>query len=366
MRRRRLLATTSIACAMALTAAACGGDSGGDTDSTSATGSASTTASQASGSGTPEPSATGAEASAFPVTVEHAHGETTIEERPERVVVIGIRDQDAVLALGVTPVAIRDWFGEQPDAVWPWAQDELGDADPVVLPAGDIDVEQVASLDPDVIIGVDSDLTEDEYALLSEVAPTVAQPAEFTPHAIPWRERTMRVAEALGEVEQAERLIAEVEDTVQAAAEAHPEFAESTALVGLSASDGQAYAYGPDDVRSRVLLDLGFSVPEVITEQVPEDSFFVTLSQERFGDLDADVLLWIGGGVEAFETVTSVPTYPQRVAEEGRDLFLPYDPLGGAMSFASVLSLPFLVEELVPELELALDGDPTTTSEFGR
>ena len=302
----------------------------------------------------------------FPVTIEHRHGATTIEQRPERVVVVGLRDADAVIALGTTPVATREWFGEQPDAVWPWAQDELGDADPVVLDPVELDVEVIAGLDPDVIIGVDSGLTADEYALLSGVAPTVAQPEAFDDFAVPWRDRTMLVARALGEVELAERLIADVEDRFAAAAAANPAFDGATALVGLAGADGQAYAYGPNDTRSEVLVQLGFEVPDAITEQVPEDSFFVTLSSERFDELDADVLVWVGGDAAAFETVVSEPLYPDRVADEGRDLFLPYDPLGGAMSFASVLSLPFLVDELVPELQLALDGDPTTTSELGR
>ena len=42
---------------------------------------------------------------------------------------VGFSDQDTLLALGVVPVGIRDWYGDQPNAVWPWATDELGDAE---------------------------------------------------------------------------------------------------------------------------------------------------------------------------------------------------------------------------------------------
>src|SRR5690606_20608019 len=55
---------------------------------------------------------------AFPVTIEHKYGETTIEEEPERVVAVGFTDQDTLLALGVVPVGIRDWYGDQPFATW--------------------------------------------------------------------------------------------------------------------------------------------------------------------------------------------------------------------------------------------------------
>ncbi len=74
---------------------------------------------------------------AFPVTVEHALGSTTIEAEPQRVVTVGVTEQDTVLALGVIPVGVTDWYGDQPYATWPWAQDELGDAEPEVLLAAD-------------------------------------------------------------------------------------------------------------------------------------------------------------------------------------------------------------------------------------
>ena len=69
-----------------------------------------------------------------------------MEGIPERVISVGYNEQDAILALGVIPVGIRDWYGDQPYAVWPWAQDELGDAKPEVLSGTGINFEQVASL----------------------------------------------------------------------------------------------------------------------------------------------------------------------------------------------------------------------------
>ena len=45
----------------------------------------------------------------FPATVTHEYGETTLEKAPERVVSLGYTDQDAILALGTVPVAIREY-----------------------------------------------------------------------------------------------------------------------------------------------------------------------------------------------------------------------------------------------------------------
>src|SRR4051794_21128049 len=50
---------------------------------------------------------------AFPVTIEHKYGTTEIGQKPVRVVSVGFQDQDPLLALGVVPVGIRDWFGDQ-------------------------------------------------------------------------------------------------------------------------------------------------------------------------------------------------------------------------------------------------------------
>ena len=47
-----------------------------------------------------------------------------------------------------------------------------------------------------------------------------------------------------------------------------------------------------------------------------------------------------------------------------RDVFLPENgELYEATSFISVLSIPLLVDELVPKLAAAADGDPATPTE---
>ncbi len=49
------------------------------------------------------------------------------------------------------------------------------------------------------------------------------------------------------------------------------------------------------------------------------------------------------------------------VKTEGRDIFLEDEELlGGATSFISPLSLPFLLDGLVPQLAAAVDGNPST------
>ena len=75
------------------------------------------------------------------------------------VVSIGFADQVWLLAVDVTPIAIREWYGEQPYATWPWAQDELGDAQPTVLGSAELNFEEIAALKPDLSVGASSGIT---------------------------------------------------------------------------------------------------------------------------------------------------------------------------------------------------------------
>ncbi|MGH8903598.1 MAG: iron-siderophore ABC transporter substrate-binding protein [Egibacteraceae bacterium] len=309
----------------------------------------------------PEPTATADTAAAFPLTMEHKYGSTEIPDVPERVVSVGLTDQDPILALGVAPVGVLDWFGDQPNAVWPWARDELGDADPEIIGVeGELNYELIAGLRPDVIIGVYSGLTEDEYDTLSQIAPTVAQPAEYADYAVPWQEQTRVIARALGRAEKAEQLITEVEGLFERAREAHPQFQGKTALVATPADAGVYGTWGPTEPSGRFLTSLGFQLPPEIVELVG-DGVQADFSREQFELIDADVLIWLLNSPDEREALANDPLYQQlRVASQGRDIFLEYEPFGAAIFFSSPLSLPFLLEELVPQIAAAAGGDPAT------
>lgn len=120
-RRGRAATAGALLVAAAVLASACGTD---DDDATSSDPVASESESPAT-----EPAA-----DAFPATVVHQYGETVIEEEPERIVTVGLIEQDALLALGVAPVATTEWFGEHPGSLFPWATDRLEELD-AELPA---------------------------------------------------------------------------------------------------------------------------------------------------------------------------------------------------------------------------------------
>jgi iron complex transport system substrate-binding protein len=305
---------------------------------------------------------TGDQASGFPVSIEHRYGTTTIESPPEKVVVVGLVEQDALLALGVVPVATTEWFGEYPGAIWPWAQDELGTATPpeVLDDTDGIQFERVAGFQPDLILGLYSGLSAEDYETLSQIAPTVAQPKDAIDWGVSWQEVTRNVGAAVGRAGQAETLVADVEQRFADTRTANPAFAGATALAATT-WEGY-YVYGTQDPRGRLLQDLGFRLPEGL-DQVTGTEFGANLSRERTDLLDTDVLIWLVEDYAADKArVQADPLYAQLdVMTQGRDIFLENEELlGAATSFISVLSLPYLLDGLIPQVAAAVDGDPAT------
>ncbi|MDP9386821.1 MAG: iron-siderophore ABC transporter substrate-binding protein [Actinomycetota bacterium] len=326
-RRGTALAAAAL---VALAATACGSD----------------TASQ--GVGSAEQATTG---EAFPATIEHAYGTTTIDRAPARVVSVGYSDQDPMLALGVTPVAVREWFGEQPDATWPWAQDELGAADPEVLDVAELNFERIAGLRPDVIVGVSSGMTDDEYKRLSLIAPTIARPKEHPDYGVPWQEQTRVIGRALGKQAGADELVARIEARFATARQEHQAFEKAKVIVVRPSTEpGQFFVFGPDDSRSRFMTALGFSIPDEVAT-LAGDSFTATISAEQLELLNtADVVVWNVDSPADRAAVETNPIYGQlEIRRAGRDLFLD-EQTNAALSFSSVLSLPAALDTLVPQL----------------
>ena len=60
--------------------------------------------------------------SGFPVTIEHAYGETVIEQKPERVATVAWSNHEVPLALGVVPVGMSKatWGDDDGDGVLRW------------------------------------------------------------------------------------------------------------------------------------------------------------------------------------------------------------------------------------------------------
>jgi iron complex transport system substrate-binding protein len=294
---------------------------------------------------------------AFPVTVQHSLGSTVIPAAPQRVVSLGYTDQDTILALGVVPVAIREFTGHRPSATWPWASDRLQGQQPPVLPS-EVSTEAIAALRPDLIVAVSAGLTQEQYDTYSRIAPTITHPVGAHPFQIAWQDATHLIGSALGRADEADRLVTDLEARFAAVRAQYPQFAGRSAAVAAASSTGSGnyFVWTSDDNRGRFLTSLGFTVPAQFDELAGGD-FYADISGEQLGLLDQnDLVAWITIPGTPNPGIAQQPgASALRVAHEGRVVELTEEQ-GVALSFSSVLSLPSLLDDLPAEFAARLGG----------
>jgi len=259
-------------------------------------------------------------------------------------------------------VATTEWFGDHPGSIHPWAQDELealaGEVPMTIGPSSESNFENVAASNPDLIIATYADLSETEYETLSAIAPTIAQPADTSSYGIAWDEQLLTVGRALGKSDEAQALVDEVESRFEQVRADHPEFEGASAVVATP--DEGIWVYGPEDARGHLLTALGFELPSDLAD-VTGESFGGNVSPENAEYLDLDLVVWLDyEGAEGSDQASVYEALP--VHTEGREVHVDSfdDPLGAATSYITVLSLPYLLDGIIPMMATAIDGDPST------
>ncbi|WP_458040521.1 MULTISPECIES: ABC transporter substrate-binding protein [Bacteria] len=300
----------------------------------------------------------------FPVTVTHQFGETVVPAEPQRIVIVGITEQDILLELGVTPIATTEWYGEQPYAVWPWAVPLLGDAEPAVLHDADgIEYEKIAALSPDLIVGTNAGLDDETYEKLTQIAPTIASAAEADPYFSDWREQTRQIAAATGRSTAGEDLIAGVEDAYAQAAAAHPEFAGLSATFSQGVPyEGNLYVY-PDGLNTDFLTDLGFIMTPDLEPYAAEPGSQALISPENIDLIEADVIVFATDFGEDVDTLLDFGTVSSLGAVTENRAIYTDGTLAGAIYFLTPLSQKYVLEHLVPRLVDAVAGEAPQTTE---
>ncbi len=281
------------------------------------------------------------------VTVKHIFGETKIPAPPKRVVSAGFTEQDDLLALGVVPIAVTDWFGGQPFGVWPWAQPKLGGAQPVVLNLNDgIQADQIASLKPDLIVATNAGLDQDTYTKLSAIAPTIAQsgPDAFFE---PWKDQATLIGQAVFKADDMTKLIAAVGDKFASVGKNNPQFAgKKVLLLGGTFYEDSVRVTTPG-WRTDFLTEMGFTIPDTGGGLVSRDKMASVLDV-------ADVLIWTTESDDEQAALLADPVVAKLQATvQRRNVFTGKD-LAGAIAFASTLSYPVVADQLPPLISKVL------------
>jgi iron complex transport system substrate-binding protein len=301
---------------------------------------------------------------AFPVTIEHAFGETTINAAPERVATVSWANHEVPLALGIVPVGMAKatWGDDDNDGVLPWDEEqlaELGAETPVLFDETDgIDFEAVADTQPDVILAAYSGLTQEEYETLSKIAPVVAYPE--TAWGTSYEDMVRLSSTALGLAAEGEALIDDLHAEVDAALAAQPALADATVLFAyIDPNDlSQIGFYTSHDTRPGFLESLGMPTPAIVEqESAGTDGFYVTVSAEQ-ADQFADVDLFVTYGDTEGELIAALQADPLLsqipAIAEGRIAILPESTPIAAAANPSPLSISWGITEYFALLAGAL------------
>ncbi|WP_375153253.1 ABC transporter substrate-binding protein [Halomonas sp. A11-A] len=152
-------------------------------------------------------------------SVETANGPVAVPESPERIVTLYEGALDAALATGQLPVAAVTTRGG--DGVARYIEAHLDVHHPeaelaIVGVVREINLEAVLAERPDLILAAPQ-LSAEQYALLSRIAPTVVPQARELA-ADNWKHEARLFGEALGRGEALEKAITEVEERAAALA----------------------------------------------------------------------------------------------------------------------------------------------------
>lgn len=294
----------------------------------------------------------------FPVTFAHMYGQTTIDSAPERVATWGWGATDAVLALGIVPVAIASMdYGGGDNRITPWVEDaieKLGGQTPTILDNStyELSVEQLLAANPDVLIAPYSGLTKEEYDAVTAAGIPVVAP-EKAVWSTPWRDVITQTGKALGRERDAEALLNDLGTLVSDAAAAHPEFAGTT--IAYAADDVDTfYLYLPADPRVEILEDLGFVTADSVTAlDTGESTFYTTVSGETLDQIDAQVVFTQVDSQDALTTfLTSARTRLIPAVAKGAVGAIVGEENVAAIS-PTALTLPYILPEIVDQLAAA-------------
>ncbi|QWC84634.1 ABC transporter substrate-binding protein [Nocardioidaceae bacterium] len=357
MHRRRLAAAAVLPL---LALGACGGEESSQAD----TGSSS---SSSDSSSAPESEAE------FPLTIQHAFGETVIEEPAERVATVAWANQEVALALGVVPVGMPEvtYGDDDGDGVLPWVEDkleELGAETPVLFDEVDgIDYEAVASTEPDVILAAYSGLTQEEYETLSRIAPVVAFPE------IPWgtdvAQTILLDSAGMGLPQQGEEFNDQLQQSIDEDFAEHPELEGASVMFAYfdPADLSQIGFYTTVDPRPGFLADNGMVTPTAVAEASEgSEEFYTTLSAEqadRFDDVDLIVTYGTDDTLATLQDDLLLSQIP--AVAEGRVAVLDDSSPEAVVAGITPLSLQSELDDYLETLSEALAGDSGDSDDSG-
>ena len=285
-------------------------------------------------------------AGAGAVTIEHNLGRTSVEGVPSRVVTLGSQWLDATQALGVTPIAYADIVSLGRKSATPWTPAALDQA--VVLKPGADMAEQIAALEPDLILVPSFMIDAATYDKYSRIAPTIAA---VTPNAQVdrWSDQLTALGAIFHRPDDAAKVIADVNGAIDAVGAKYPGLRGKTFLTCMLTGASQLMVLAdPADGSAAMFERLGLSIPTDISAHAPTGGR-LALSPERLDELTSDLL--VCGALPQFEQrFKELPGYRELPAVRSGGIAFVDQLTISAINTPTPLSVPYLVRQLEPTL----------------
>lgn len=298
------------------------------------------------------------DSSSYPMTIKHAYGETVIEKQPENIATISWGNQDVPLALGIVPVgASKANYGKvDENGLLPWTAEkykELGVTNPQTFDDVDgLDYEAISDSNPDIILAAYSGITQEEYDLLSEIAPVVAYP-KLAWQTL-WRDQITVNATAIGKKVEGDKLVSDLDELIEEKTSEYSQLKGKKAVFCYfnPADLGKFYIYLSSDPRAAYLTDLGLELPESVKDIAKgSDSFSIEISSENIDKLtDVDMIVSYGDSalLKQLQSDNLLGTLP--AIKNGSVAFIEDGSVLSASATPSALSIPATIDEFLKVL----------------
>ncbi|WP_432087869.1 iron-siderophore ABC transporter substrate-binding protein [Streptomyces sp. bgisy095] len=301
-----------------------------------------------------------APAGAFPVTIKSALGEAVIKEKPKRVVTLGQGSAETAIALGNVPVGIEEYpWGSDKTGYLPWIHEAVtksGATLPKQFKGGEeLDIEAITELEPDVILAPWSGLTQKQYDVLKDIAPTVAYPEKAW--STNWDQQIEIVAKALGQPEKAKELESKIDKQLADAAASRPNYKNVTFSYIYNTGPGTLGVFKPEEQRVAMVSKLGLKVdPVVNTFKETEGTDSALIGLENANKLSkSDIAFTFYMDEKSRKTVEAQPLYAAIPAVKKNALVYSHDtPFVTASSMINPLTVPYSIERYLPMIDKAV------------
>lgn len=279
--------------------------------------------------------------------IRHSIGEARVPLQPQRVVTL--QDQNALLPL--FDLGFRDVVGSvgavQADGSTYFRRMQSYDTSSVVYVGeyGTPNLEQIAALAPDLIVGSQYDVTTENYELLSAIAPTVAVEQFTRPISAHYADFALLVNRA----DEAQALKARFDARLAEVKAKLPQASEITVSMFYVESPGKISAEADADVSYHIVFDgLGLAQKPQVLAARANDQFYIVeeaVSFELLPEFDADVIIvpyWGESVTEDVEALQRSPLWQQlNAVQKGQAYIVPgeqwfgmaYQPMFNILDF---------------------------------